>query len=515
MSQSHWEADEPLIQPAALLQDAAAEICVVGAGIAGLTCAYMLAKQGRTVIVLDDGPLGGGETKRTTAHLTYVPDSGLRELERLHGRAGARLAVLSHGRAIDCIEAVCAGEEIDCDFTRLDGWLSGPQRELKRELASAKRLGLPAGLVENGPWGGPALLFPRQAQFHPLKYIRGLIRCLRRDGVRLYGAHATSITGGSPARVETKEATVAADHVIVAANVPINDRLVLHTKQAAYRSYVVAGAIPRGSVTRALYWDTEARYVRLQGLDAKSDLLIAGGEDHKVGQAGDEPESARWDRMEAWARSRFPAMAAVERRWSGQIIETVDGLAFIGRNPTGAPNVYVCTGDCGQGMTHGTVAGMLLTDLILGRPNEWEAVYSPSRKPIRAAVEYAKENLNAAAQYTDWLTRGEVASIDDIPPGSGAVIRRGIHKMAVYVDEEGLAHERNARCPHLGGVVCWNSAEGTWDCPAHGSRFTAKGTCLNGPAVSNLKRIEDETLEELPIEEPPPPQTRPTEPPLS
>jgi Rieske Fe-S protein len=208
-----------------------------------------------------------------------------------------------------------------------------------------------------------------------------------------------------------------------------------------------------------------------------------GGEDHKSGQADDAVE--RHARLEAWARARFPMIQAIEFAWGGQILETLDYLAFIGRNP-GDKNLYVAAGDSGMGLTHGTIAGLLLCDLILGRPNAWAALYDPSRKPVKAAREYAAENLNVARQYGDWLTGGDVKSVNDIPRDGGAVVRRGLSKLAVYRDESGLLHERSATCPHLGCIVQWNGAEKTWDCPCHGSRFDRHGKVINGPANVDL-----------------------------
>jgi nitrite reductase/ring-hydroxylating ferredoxin subunit len=217
-------------------------------------------------------------------------------------------------------------------------------------------------------------------------------------------------------------------------------------------------------------------------------VLIVGGEDHESGQA--EEQVDRFARLEAWARERFPMAQDAQFRWSGQVMETIDGLAFIGPNPADAPNVYVATGDSGMGMTHGTIAGMLLTDLILGRQNRWAALYDPSRKPVRALGEFAKENLNVLRQYADWLTLGDLSSPQDIPRDSGAVIRRGLKKIAVYRDPQGTLHERSATCPHLACVVHWNDVEKSWDCPCHGSRFDRFGTVLNGPANRNLDQAE-------------------------
>jgi len=280
---------------------------------------------------------------------------------------------------------------------------------------------------------------------------------------------------------------VTAGAIVVATNSPVNDRVAIHTKQAGYLTYVVGAPVPRGSVPRGLYWDTADpyHYIRLQhGPDEGMDLLIVGGEDHKTGQANDT--EVRHGRLESWARDRFPMMGPVEFVWAGQVMETVDGLAFIGRNPMDKENVYIATGDSGMGMTHGTIAGILLTDLILGRANPWADLYDPSRKTLRAVGEFTKENLNVAAQYTDWLTGGDVKSTGEIGKGCGALVRRGLKKLAVYRDDQGVLHELSAVCPHLGGIVHWNPTEKTWDCPCHGSRFDKTGTVFQGPSNKNL-----------------------------
>jgi nitrite reductase/ring-hydroxylating ferredoxin subunit len=214
-----------------------------------------------------------------------------------------------------------------------------------------------------------------------------------------------------------------------------------------------------------------------------------GGEDHKSGQATDTLD--RHARLEEWARERFPMMDDVVFNWAGQCMETIDGLAFIGRNPADEDNVFVVTGDSGMGITHGTIAGVLLTDLIQGKHNPWERLYDPSRKPVRAAVNFAKENLNVAAQYIDWATPSEVESVREIQPGCGAVLRRGMSKEAVYRDATGKCYHMSAVCPHLGCIVHWNAAEHSWDCPCHGSRFDRHGKVTNGPSNVDLPPLED------------------------
>ena len=338
---------------------------------------------------------------------------------------------------------------------------------------------------------GKCLRFPNQGQFHPLKYLAGLARAIRRGGGRIFtDTHAAKIEGGDMARIEMSDGcVVTADAVVVATNSPVNDLLVIHTKQAPYMTYVIGARVPQGSVTKALYWDTPDpyHYVRIQNVknDKEAhDLLIVGGEDHKTGQADDA--NRRFAALERWTRTRFPMIEKIEFQWSGQVMEPVDGLAFIGRNPLDKDNVFIATGDSGNGMTHGTIAGILITDLIMKRENEWETLYDPTRKTLRAAMKFAAENLNVAAQYADLVTAGDVDSADKIKPGEGAIIRRGLKKIAVYRDDAGALHERSAVCVHLGCIVDWNSKEKTWDCPCHGSRYDARGTVFQGPANSNL-----------------------------
>jgi glycine/D-amino acid oxidase-like deaminating enzyme/nitrite reductase/ring-hydroxylating ferredoxin subunit len=504
---SIWMSTATLPKFPTLTKREHADVCIVGAGIAGLTTAYLLGRAGKSAVVVDDGPIVSGETERTTAHLTTALDDRYFELERLHGEKGAHLAAGSHAAAIDQIERIVAEEKIDCDFERLNGYLFVPPGEsseiLERELAAAHRVGLAnVRMLARSPLvsfdTGPSLRFPRQAQFHPLKYLAALAQAIIRDGGRIYThTHATQIEGGDPARIETRNGPVlTADAVVVATNTPVNDLLAIHTKQAAYRTFVIGAVVPSGSVSKGLYWDTPNpyHYIRLQSLPGNrnsstaSDMLIVGGEDHKTGQADDAED--RYGALEKWARTRFPMMKEIKFRWSGQVMEPIDGLAFIGPNPMDNDNVYIATGDSGNGMTHGTIAGMLLTDLIQGRENAWASLYDPSRKTLSAIARFAEENLNVAVQYADWLTAGDIDEDVSVPPGTGAIVRRGLTKLAIYCDEAGRLHECSAICPHLGGIVAWNHSEKTWDCPCHGSRFNKFGKALNGPANTDLSPVE-------------------------
>ncbi len=487
----------------ALAKDTQADVCVIGAGIAGLTTAYLLASEGKSVVILDDGPIAGGQTERTTAHLSNAIDDRFCALEKIHGEEGSRLAAESHTAAIERIEAIAKNEKIECDFLRVDGYLflaPGHTADLlEKEQAAAQRAGLKdVEIVPKAPAAsfdtGPALRFPRQGQFHPLKYLAGLAEALQRKGGTIHtNTRAAKISGGTEASVETEAGPVVkAGAIVVATNTPINDLVAIHTKQAPYLTYAIGVRVPRDSVARALYWDTldAYHYIRLQPMSRGGDMLIVGGEDHKAGQADDQPE--RWQRLETWAKERFPMMDAVEYRWSGMVMETTDGLAFIGRNPMDKANVYIATGDSGMGMTHGTIAGMLLSDLIVGKDNPWSKIYDPSRKPVwgMAWKEFLVENANVAKEYAkDWLGGGDVSSVDEIAPGEGAVVRHGLKKVAVYRDGGGATHELSAVCTHLGCIVHWNTAEKTWDCPCHGSRYNPRGKVIAGPANSPLSEV--------------------------
>lgn len=440
-STSLWMATANTPSQSRLRETIRTEVCIIGAGIAGLSTAYLLGREGRSVVVLDDGLIGGGMTGRTTAHLSNAVDAGYVEIEKLHGVEASRLTAQSHTAAIRKISDIVIREHIDCDFEWVDGFLfaAGPDDValLDEELAAAHRAGLNGvAKVAHAPLEsfdtGAALRFPRQAQFHPLNYLEGVTRAIMRDGGRLFSqTHATKIEGGPRARVETSHGPIVnCEVVVVATNAPVNDRVAIFTRQASYVTYVIGVQIPKRSVTRALYWDTADpyHYVRVQS-ERDYDILVVGGEDHKTGQANDGNE--RYARLEQWTRERFPQLREVKYRWSGQVMDPDDGLAFIGRNPLDDDNVYIATGDSGQGMTFGTIAGVLLTDLIQGRKNRWGDLYSPAR---------------------------------------------------VHLPET----QQGFLCPHPECGMVWNSTESTWDCPCHGSRFSADGKVYQGPANSDL-----------------------------
>ena len=504
---SYWvESTEPLIYNT-LENDITTDVLVIGAGISGLTTAYCLLEAGRNVVVVEDGFVGSGESGRTTAHLTYALDDRYYELEKIFGEHKTMLAGNSHAAAIEFIFRTVKLENIECDLRRVDGYLflsaNDKKETLEKEYESTKKMGLmtemlseiPAIQAEDGQW---CIKFPDQGQLHILKYLKGLSEAIIRKGGKIYTQ--TKATDIDKKGAKANGYSIKADHIVVATNTPINDMVTMHTKQWPYRTYVIGGLIKKGTLPYSLWWDTgdtESRwitdpyhYVRLVEHNEEYDLLIAGGEDHKTGQADDEniPEANRYHRLIEWTRKRFPSLEKINYKWSGQVMEPVDDLAFIGRNP-GDENIYIITGDSGNGMTHGTIGGMLITDLICGNKNDLEDIFSPSRVSMHTTKDYLHEVSNMSAQYVDWISPGDVKDADSLIAGQGGIVSSGLKKTAVYRDENNMLHAFTAVCPHLGCIVQWNGDEKTFDCPCHGSRFTKEGKVINGPAIHDLKKV--------------------------
>lgn len=529
---SLWGATAELQTTKPLRQDIEADVVVVGAGLAGITTAYLLAVEGKRVVVVDDGPIGGGETCRTTAHLTDAIDDRYYYLRSTFGKQATRIAADSQTKAIDQIESIVNRLNIDCDFERLDGYLfiepGADDAELQKELEACREAGMThVELVDSVPVAnfraGKALRFRNQAQFHPLKYLNALVAEVKKLGGQIFtGTHVQSSTAqeqksstngsgngsngsskqasvkgrefGKPVELKTDDGfTLRARHAVFATNTPTNDWVVMHTKQAAYRTYVVGYEVPKGTFAHVLLWDPldPYHYIRVHPMGDK-EVVIVGGEDHKTGQtdsATGDADPKRWEALEQFAKEHMPLKGGPHYRWSGQVMEPVDALAFLGRNPMDETDTYIITGDSGMGMTNTTAGAMIIRDLIMGRENPWAELYDPGRITLRAAGEWLRENANVAGAYTDWLGGGDRDSTTGLQPGEGAIISRGTSKVAVYRDEAGTLHELSARCTHLSCVVHWDKVEKTWDCPCHGSRFKATGEVLNGPAITPLEPV--------------------------
>jgi glycine/D-amino acid oxidase-like deaminating enzyme/nitrite reductase/ring-hydroxylating ferredoxin subunit len=499
---SLWMATAEVRQTEPLRSDEAADVVVVGSGIAGLSTAYEVSRLGQSVIVLDRGALAGGMSSRTSAHLTSALDDLYHELIRMRGEAESRLYYNTQKAAIERIDEIRRSEKIACDFHWLDGYLF-PAREsdiktLESEIKACHRIGF-RGVewVDQAPLPGRktgrSLKFSDQARFHPRKYLDGLIRCIKRDGGQLFADTPVVGVDEQKGRVVVKTErgnVVRARAALIATNSPINDWIAIHTKQAPYRTYVIAGRVPRKSVPDALYWDTldPYHYVRLQPGDDGEDWLIVGGEDHKTGKVDDAKD--RLAKLKSWAKPLFPGFKKVEMQWSGQVMDPVDYLPYSGLNP-GNKAVFVHTGDSGQGLTNGVAGSLLLRDLLLGRKNAAAKMYAPGRISVKAARRYLSENVTLAANLAEYATGGEMSSPKSLKRGQGAIIRQGMKKVAAYRDKLGKLHLRSAACTHAGCVIHWNSFESCWDCTCHGSQFSPDGEPLNAPAFKPLARASE------------------------
>jgi glycine/D-amino acid oxidase-like deaminating enzyme/nitrite reductase/ring-hydroxylating ferredoxin subunit len=475
---------------------------IMGSGISGLSIAYELAALGQKVVVLDRGHLAGGMTSRTTAHLAPICDDGLSALIKMRGQDEARLFQESQSAAVDRIEAIIHQDNISCNFRRLDAYLF-PARDLdmdagrdqvNKEYEAARTLGVDVEKAKGLPFEHlqkcDVLRYPNQATFHPLKYIRALNERVEAANGEIY-ANSPVIEIAEAAdgvTVKTDRAQVSAEHAVFATNSPINDRVALHSKMAPYRTYAMAFTVPKGTVADALYWDTADpyHYVRLQPGPGTIDYLIVGGADHKSGEADDG--AARFEAIKAWMRSLLPQLGKEVHRWSGQVMDTIDYCGFIGLNP-GSKRSFVATGDSGQGMTHGALAGILIKNLIVSEKSVWQELYDPARKPASAIGNYISENTTAIQNFARYLMPGEVDAPQQLAPGQGGIIRSGLEKLAVCRDLDGTLHSRSATCTHLGCIVHWNSTEQCWDCPCHGSQFAPNGDVMNGPALTPLAPV--------------------------
>jgi len=512
--QSFWVASVQPMLFEKLSTDLDIEVVVIGGGIAGVTAAYCLQRSGKRTVLIEDGAIGSGETGRTTAHLVTALDDRYYELEKMFGKKNTRLIAESHRQAIDFIEIVVQNEGIDCDFERVPGYLfrhhTDEPDSLLKEFQAASEAMLDVTELDLVPnmmnENGRCLRFNNQAQFHPMKYLQGLCRAFVKAGGKIFTeTHAREIT--SEGVVTDEGCTIRAQHVVVATNTPVNNKFMLHLRQYPYRTYVIGAKVRKGLLPHALWWDTgdfetnkevpPYHYVRLQRLDDEYDLLIVGGQDHPTGLADayEVPEERRHNLLEVWTKKHFP-IEEVVYRWSGQVLEPMDSIAFIGRNPMDRDNVYIITGDSGNGMTHGTIGGMLITDLINGKKNAWEKVYNPSRfKLLTAGKTFLKELFTNMADYLRTKQKPE-HDIESLKPGDAKIMEVDGKIYGVYCDENSYLHLVSAECTHLKCVVKWNALEKTWDCPCHGSRFTYEGRVLNGPANADLDHYKTK-LDEL------------------
>jgi glycine/D-amino acid oxidase-like deaminating enzyme/nitrite reductase/ring-hydroxylating ferredoxin subunit len=504
---SPWSLIDPLRTFPSAEGRVTVDVAIIGGGITGVTTARLLKDAGLKVALIEARRLGKGETGKSTAHLTEVLDTRYHKLISKFGERGAQKAAQAQILAIRQIEGFINTRHIDCQFERLPGYLYAESEEdaqnLAKEMDAIKQLGLSAHEVTTFPLPFPAfrvICFDNQAQFSPVTYLFALADGIEGNGSHIFEqTHVLNIEDGNPCRLTSEHAVIQADHVVVAAHVPISTRYLMQTKLAAYRTYAVGVHLPQAGPA-GLFWDTANpyHYIRTQRIQEKP-YLIVGGEDHKVGEIVDTTDP--FQRLEDFVMNHFGlTVAATDFRWSGQIINTVDGLPYIGKSP-GAEHIYVATGYSGNGITSGTLAAILLADQVQGIANPWSELFAAKRlKPLASLKSYMSENIDfPKILINDRLTKlGHADSMQNIPFGQGQVLQVAGEKLAVYRNSRGEFSARSAVCTHLGCLVKWNQTEKSWDCPCHGSRFDPMGRVLNGPAISGLEArslsVEDDRV---------------------
>lgn len=509
-----------------LERDLETDVCIIGSGISGISIAYELVTRGINVVLIEAREILSGETGRTSGHLANDLDDGYTEIAKKHGDDGAKAAAESHTWALNRVGEISQQLGIECEYRILPGYDISQYLHNSREHADdmqqilvdgkkASELGIKTeykeGFAVKG-WTGAidqrdAVIYPEQATFHPTKYLVGVLKFLQNQpnfscftytramdieekGVELLGM------GHKEVYVKTLDGfTIKCQDAVEATCIPLQ-KLSIIAEEEYYRTYCIAIRVPKGSVEDCLLYDSadKYKYIRLTECDEKDDYLVVGGGDHKVGQ---DNTIAPFQELEKWTRDRFTQATTIDYKWSGQIFEPVDYVAFIGKNQ-GKKHTYVATGDSGNGLTHGVLAGKLIADEITNTPNPWAKLYNPSRLASIAKVlpSMLQHDVQINAQYKRFA-QSDINDIEDLIPGDGGVLNSKTKKpIACYKDENGQVHKFSAICPHLHGVVCWNSAEKSWDCPIHGSMFSKDGVQLIGPAKAGLSP-ENESGEQL------------------
>ena len=483
-------------------RDVDTDVAVVGAGITGLTTAYRLLRAGRSVAVLERARCAEIDTGHTTAHLTMVTDARLSKLARQFGKTHAQAVWDAGLAAIAEIESIGRDEQIDCGFERVEGYLHVPIHldeskepdELRTEVTLAGELGFDATFEDEVVFlNKPGIRFEHQARFHPRKYLSGLVKAIKSHGGEIYEHSVADEFATDPLGVKSNGHWVRARDIVIATHNPLvgvtgmASATLFQTKLALYTSYVVGGRAPTGTVPDALFWDTDDPYHYLRVDPHRDhDFIIFGGKDHKTGQVSDT--SARYKELERLLTSIVPEIS-LTHRWSGQVIETPDGLPYIGQM---IDHQYTATGFSGNGMTFGTLSAIIISDILCGRRNPWSELFDPERLAIKRGLwDYVKEN----ADYPYYLIRDRFAgtkgrSLRSVKRRQGEVVAHEGQTVAAYRDERGELTLRSAICTHMGCLVGWNDAEQTWDCPCHGSRFTPRGDVISGPAESPLSPIK-------------------------
>jgi len=482
------------------------DVVIIGGGITGITTAYLLSCAGFKIALIERDTIANADTGHTTAHLTYVTDSRLTKLVAELGEDRARDVWRAGQVAINEIHRIIDKLSIECDFKRVPGYLI-PSLEsddpntltnFTEEIELAKKLDFDVALVTCVPFFNTyGLKFSDQAKFHPHLYLNGLVKEIQAQGGLIFEHSQVDRIDEDPLVVHTAAGAIHCERLVIATHTPLLGTSNLlkaslfQTKLALYTSYVIGAKIPRltfaeGTFAEACIWDISDPYYYLRiDRHKDSDYLIFGGKDRKTGQV--EEGDKIFQDLEKLLKEYAPN-AQIDRRWSGQVIETTDGLPYIGAN---SDKQFISTGFSGNGLTFGTVAALMARDWVAGKKNAWSALFDSTRTvPISKAIEYVRENFD----YPYYMVKDRLTSLKSASPEclgceEGKLMELNGSRVAVYRDEKGKLIKLSATCPHLGGIVHWNSVEKTWDCPCHGSRFKPTGEVIAGPAEKALLRL--------------------------
>ena len=495
--ESYWMDSTSITTYPALAGDLEVDVVVVGGGIAGLCTAWELTEAGRRVALVEADRIAAGVTGYTTAKLSVLHTLIYAHVRKAFGPDAARLYAESQRQAVERVFAVAARLAVDCDLERVPSFTyaesPGGLDPIRAEADAAAEAGLAASFVT-----GTGLPFPvagavrveNQAQFHPRRYLLALAEDLTRRGGQIFErSRAVDLHEGDPCTVTTEGGhTITAGQVVIATHYPVFDRALLFARLEARRELVVAAAIPAERDPGGVYITPEqnTRSVRTAPYGDGQRLLIVTGE-HFTPGTGNVTE--HWQRLTAWTEQRFPG-ARIAYRWATQDNTTTDRVPFIGRFHPGTDRVFVATGFGGWGMSTGVLSGQLLAALLTGAEPPWAGLYDPRRlNPVREAGSLLKFQAKVAGHFVgDRVRPSHADSVDDVEPGTGAVVRIRGRQCAIYRDATGDVHAVSARCTHLGCIVHFNDAETAWECPCHGSRFAVDGAVLQGPANRPLQR---------------------------
>lgn len=474
------------------------DVAIVGGGITGVSTALKLQQAGKRCILLEAANIGFGTTGGTTAHLNDFFDTTFKEAISDFGSENAKLFANVGREAIGMIESNIQHFGIDCDFERKTAYLFAldekQQKQLKDIVEGASEVGHEMTYVEEIPFPIPfkeAVRIPDQAQFHPINYIKGLCEAfISLGGVIVEECRSESHDEQENMVIlQTSSGKIKAKNVVYATHIPPG-LSVLHITNSPYRSYALAFSLKDGKYPEDLGYDLidPYHYYRVQEINGQK-LLIAGGEDHKTGHEEDTGEC--FSRLENYVRKYFD-VETVYYSWSSQYYEPVDGFPYIGKLPGSDGKIFCATGFRGNGMILGTISSQILSDLIIKGENKYESIFSPTRiKPIAGFTDFVKENAVVAYDFIkDKLFAEKIHSLSEVKEGQAKVVKYEGESYALYKETNGTVHLVKSTCPHAKCEVRWNSAELSWDCPCHGSRFNINGKLLTGPTVRDLPRVD-------------------------